>query len=423
MKVTVYPSQCGGEIKVPPAKSLSHRYLIAAALAAGSTTLHNLYLSKDVLETLSVLGKLNVDFQVKGSRLLMSGSSGFPEISAPLIINDSASTLRLLIPLLSLAEDKAVIKLGKSLSKHSLLIYQKLWKQKGLSWDFQENVLTIGGKLPAGKYQIKGSMASQFINGLLFALPLLQSQSTINISDQLDSYDYINLTIQILKEFGVDIIKVNDNKLIIPAPQIYISPESIEIESDYSQAANFIVLGAINSPLTIANMPEKTLQGSFRVLDILKDKAAKLEFNQGRITVSPGILSGSTVDLSNCQDLAPIVCVLAACSKEKTTLLNTQHLALKEADRFTILTKELGKLGIKIKSARNSIEVYPWDKRKCLSTTLESYNDHRIIMALAILATVAPLPLTINDCQAVEKSYPSYFEDLSKIGIKLVLSK
>ena len=423
MKVTIYPSPCGGEIKVPPAKSLSHRYLIAAALSSAVTTLHNLYLSKDILETLNILGKLNVDFQVKGSKLLMSGNEDFPKISETLLINESASTLRLLIPLLSLVDDKVSIRLGKSLTKRSLDIYRQLWKQKGLYWALKDNTLTINGKLTSGKYQIKSSIASQFINGLLFVLPLLQSQSTINIVDQLDSFDYIDMTIHVLKEFGIDIIKVNENKLVIPAPQIYLSPENIMIESDYSQAANFLVLSAINSTLTIYNMPEKTLQGSSRIINILEDKAVKIENDSGRISVLPAVLNGSTIDLSNCQDLAPIVCVLAACCKEKTLLLNTRQPALKEADRFVILSKELGKLGIKIKVGKNSVVIYPWDKKSCKAQELESYNDHRITMALAILATIAPQPLTINNCQAVEKSYPSFFEDLAKVGIKHSFTK
>ena len=418
MKITVHPSACSGTLSISPAKNLTQRCLIAAALAPGVTTLHNLYLSNDPLELLQLLGKLNVDFQLKSSKLLIDGSESLKRVNGPLTISNSIASWRLLLPLLSLTKEKVTINIDQKLVKKSLAVYRKIWKQQDLLWDLQKNNLTIKGDLKAGKYVITDSTAAQFISGLLFSLPLLPGNSTLRFPKELSSNDNINLTLRILKEFGIEITKAADDRFIIPGPQSYRNPQETYLESDYFLAAHFCTLAAINAPLSLVNLPEQTDQVTARIIPILSDKAADIFIDKNRITITPTALSGSKIDLDSAFNLAFLAGVLAACSKQETSLVNLLISQYSETDSLALFRRELSHLGISTKLVKNTLTVKPWQKKPTKPLHLESYGDYRIAMALIILATIAPVPITINGCQVVKKVYPSFFDDLRIVNIK-----
>jgi 3-phosphoshikimate 1-carboxyvinyltransferase len=293
--------------------------------------------------------------------------------------------------------------------------YYEIFNEKGIEYSTTEGVLPlkVSGKLTSGTYRVRGNISSQFITGLLYSLPLLEGNSKIEVTTKLESKGYIDLTLQVLKDFGIQIANNNYKEFSIKGPQRYHS-RNYYIEGDYSQGAFFLVAGALGSSITCSGLNKSSLQGDKIILDILTAMGCTIEENDEGIRVNHSRTKGIEIDASNCPDLVPILAVLASLSKGETRIINAKRLRIKECDRLHAITTELNKLGANIIELEDSLIISGVNVLK--GGEVNSHNDHRIVMALAMAATRATGQVIINNHSAVEKSYPNFFKDYFKLG-------
>jgi 3-phosphoshikimate 1-carboxyvinyltransferase len=291
---------------------------------------------------------------------------------------------------------KVVFTGSETLLKRPLDVYKSICDKQNIVFNNDGKQLTIEGELSGGDYKIPGNISSQFISGLLFALPLLEGDSTINIVPPIESLSYINLTIQALGEFGVDVKWVDERTIYIKGNQRYL-PHEVWVEGDYSNAAFFAAMDHLAGDVEITGLNEKSIQG---------DRVYKRLFEQ--------LLKGTpAINISDCPDLGPIMMAFAA-AKSGGVFTGTRRLKIKESDRGAAMAEELSKFGVSVKVEEDTIVVYPIDFHKP-EVALEGHNDHRIVMSLCVL-----LMLTggsIRGIEAVNKSMPDFFEKLEQLGV------
>lgn len=418
MKAIIYPGTCQGEVKIPASKSMSHRAILAASLAKGKSIIKDVALSQDIETTIQGMRQLGAKIEWENDQLVIQGIETL-ELNKDLEVecNESGSSLRFFIPLFAYTGGKIKFKGKNRLFKRPQKIYEEIFLQQGHTFLQEKDELIVQGRLKAGNYIIPGDISSQFISGLLFLLPLLDGDSTITIEEPYESKSYVDLTLSTLKQFGIKIIQ-NGNCYKIVGNQIY-QPQEVTVEKDYSQFAFFAVLSAINHPIRICGMNPESLQGDKEIVQILKKFNANVEEKKGIYQISANKLMGGDINLSNCPDLGPILCVLGMFSEGKTTIYQAQRLRLKESDRIQAMETELRKFNCEINSDKDTI----WIKGGTEDPKEELYGwkDHRIVMALSIAATMLKKPTVIKGAEAIVKSYPTFFDDLRKLKIKVVL--
>lgn len=395
MNVQIFPSRAEGTVTAPPSKSLGHRALLCGALSSGSTVA-NLSYSKDIEATVSCLKCLGATVTAEGDVLHLGGLDLFsiPE-NATLPCNESGSTLRFFIPLCMLSGRKVTLTGSARLFQRPLSIYEEIAASQGISWEQSPNSLTIEGKLSAGDYCVPGNISSQFITGLLYALPLLSGNSTLTVTGSFESASYIDLTLDCLSQFGIQIAR-NGNTFSIPGGQRPIS-RCYTVEGDCSNAAFLEAFNLLGGNVQVTGLRESSLQG---------DRVYREMFSQlGRPNAS--------FDLSDCPDLGPILFAMAA-AKGGADFTGIARLRIKESDRVHAMAQELSKLGIKVTAEENTARVHGGS----LSTPvipLSGHNDHRIVMALSLLCSVTGG--TITGAEAVAKSFPDFFQKIQSLGI------
>lgn len=397
MKAFVYPSKPFGTIIVPPSKSMAHRALICAALASGKSEISNIYLSEDIKATIDGLKSLGALIEVNGDKITVKGIDFSKKIeSGSFNANESGSTLRFIIPICSLISKHHVLYGTSKLISRPLDVYKDIFKSDLI---IEKESVVVNGMLKAGDYTVKGDISSQFISGLLFTLPLLNANSTIKILPPFESKSYIDLTISMQKLFNVN-IEFKDNTCHIKGNQKYL-PYNEVVEGDYSQAAFYMVLNSINPLIDVKGLKANSLQGDRMIEKVVND--------------DPDVY-----DLADCPDLGPILCVLASTKRRTTKIINIARLRIKESDRVDSMEKELKKLGVDFKSTKNEIII---NGKSEFDTDLiiSSHNDHRICMAMAILATITKKGLMIDGIECVKKSYPNFFDDLKSLNVRVDL--
>ena len=415
MKVTIQPSNCHGSVKIPPSKSMAHRAIICAALANGKSIISNIDYSVDIQTTIDCMRKLGAKIDCFESYVVIQGIQDFNHLEDNHIeCNESGSTLRFLIPIFSLTNQKVIFTGKNRLLKRPQKIYEDLFIENNLTFNQTEDFIEIKGKLCAKEYTLKGNISSQFISGLLFTLPLLEKDSKIHILPPFESKSYIDLTIQMLEKFNIHVEWMDDFTLFIKGNQKYYAHDEV-VEGDFSQFAFFAVLGAINHDLEIKGMDPHSLQGDKQILDILSDFGCKITYEQS-YKVKKSNLKAHSIDLKNCPDLGPILCTLAMFSEGTTHITNASRLRLKESDRIEAMVSECKKMGCEIEVINDELYIHGGYSRP--SIELDGWKDHRIVMACAIALT--KLGGTIHGCEAITKSYPSFFEDLQSVGIEVV---
>ena len=415
MKVNIKPSKCSGKVRIPPSKSMAHRTIICACLANGKSVISNIDYSVDILTTIECMRNLGAEIECEKDFVVINGIKDFNSLrNNEIQCNESGSTLRFLIPLFSLTNQKIIFKGKNRLLKRPQKIYEDIFNSLGLYFYQDDEKIEIEGSLKANEYSICGNVSSQFISGLLFTLPLLKEDSKINILPPVESKSYIYLTIEMLKKFGIEIIWQDDFTLFIKGNQKYI-PHNEVVEGDFSQFAFFGVMACINSKLNISGMDQNSLQGDKQILDVLKDFGCDISFDNGAYTVSADNLEAREIDIKNCPDLGPVLCILAMFSKGKTVIHNVSRLRIKESDRIQAMVTECGKMGCKIQATQNEMIIEGGFSTP--TEELSGWNDHRIVMACAV--ALSRLGGTINGCEAITKSYPNFFEDLKLVGIDL----
>lgn len=418
MKIKIYPSKCSGEIKIPSSKSMGHRAIICASLANGKSIISNLDYSDDILATIDGMKKLGANIQCEKDRLIIEGIENFDSLKDKIIdCNESGSTLRFFIPIFSLTGDKISFTGRNRLLKRPQKIYEEIFKEQNLYYFQDEDKIEIKGKLKAKEYFIDGNISSQFISGLLFTLPLLEENSIININPPFESASYIDLTMEVLKEFGITINKVTPLRFEIQGGQKYIAKD-YKVEGDFSQLAFFAVLGALNNNLKCIGIKHDSKQGDKAIIDILKKSGVKIEEIEEGYLIHKGKIKGCEIDLGDCPDLGPILNVLAMYGEGEFKIFNAGRLRLKESDRISAMEEELKKLGVEIETTEDEIKIL--GKENYLGDVeVFGHKDHRIVMSLAIAGTMLDKPIIIDGAEAVEKSYPKFFQDLESLNIKI----
>lgn len=419
MKVTVYPSKCNGKIKVPPSKSIAHRSIICASLANGRSILNNIAFSQDILATIEGMCSLGASIIKNDNQLIIEGIKDFSNLQNTLInCSESGSTLRFFIPIFSLT-GKTITFVGKNkLLQRPQNVYADIFNKNRLYYFQDKEKIKINGCLKSGTYTLKGDISSQFITGLMFALPLLEGNSIIKILPPFESKSYVQLTIDVLKSFGINIEIVDEFTFFINGNQKY-TPTDYTIEGDFSQLAFFAVLGAINNTIECTGVNPNSNQGDRQIIDILRRCHIDVVEKENGYIFHKGIPCGTNINLENCPDLGPILTILASFGKGSFVLTNAKRLRFKESDRILAMEMELKKLGIDISSDENNIFINDYI-HNLNSTTVSGHKDHRIVMSLAIAGTLLNTPITISGAEAIEKSYPNFFSDLKSIGIKLI---
>lgn len=414
MLARIQPSRLQGSVTVPPSKSMAHRALLCAGLAAGTTQIQGILPSQDMEATCRALTALGASIARQGSLARVQGVAGRPKVpQGPVDCGESGSTLRFLIPAFALASAPARLTGRGRLPQRPLGPYGAIFHGQGLPFAQDETGVSFQGPLAPGDYGLPGDVSSQFISGLLFALPLLPGDSHIRIQPPFESRGYVNMTLQVMDAFGVQAAFLDGLTLHVPGNQLFTAPAApFLVEGDDSQAAFFLTLDAILGDVSVAGLSLRSIQGDRVMGEIL----ARCGHVPGQ---PPRPLAPFVADLGDCPDLGPILMTLGLFCQGESRLLNAGRLRLKESDRGTAMAQELGKLGGQASLAGDEIRIR--QSRLRPGPALSSHGDHRIAMALAVAALGARIPVEIQGAEAVEKSYPDFWKDLAHLGARVEL--
>lgn len=398
MIATIEKGTAYGRVEAPPSKSVSHRYLICGALSFGSV-IENVAFSEDIKATLNCLGALGAEYEIDGSTVKIGGISPDKAVKcAELFCNESGSTLRFLIPLCFLFGQKITLKGTQRLMSRSLAVYKEMCLSQGIEFTEDKESVTVCGRLTPGKYSVRGDVSSQFISGLMFALPLLPDDSIIDITGAIESGSYLGMTVKALADFGIRISRTDERTIFIKGNQTY-KPRTLRVEGDYSNAAFFEAFNSVGGNVAVAGLKKDTCQG---------DAVYRRLF--GKL-----VRGCPEIDISDCPDLAPVLMAVAA-ANNGVKLIGTHRLKIKESDRGRAMAEELAKFGCSTEVWDNEITVHP-RMLKTPELPLSAHNDHRIVMALSLLCSITGG--SIYGAEAVNKSFPDYFRRLASLGIKV----
>lgn len=397
MNIKIKPCTLSGRIQAPPSKSYAHRLLICAALADGKSTVHGISESEDMCATLDCISALGVKADRIGRSVTVHAGNRVltgDEFSC----RESGSTLRFFIPIALACGDEAVFTGTRRLMERGVGIYETLFGEKGIEIEKTDESIRFRGRLTPGSYTLRGDVSSQFISGLLFALPLLDGDSVIKVLPPVESRKYIDITIDAMRFFGVEVSETEENTFSVRGRQSYRAKEAF-VEGDWSNAAALYGFNALGGSLTIDGLNESSIQGDRACIEIIN-----------RLNCE-----GAVIDLSDCPDLGPVMFALAA-AKNGAVFTGTRRLRIKESDRAQAMVDELKKFGIKAVIEENSVTI---EKSPLRAPTelLDSHNDHRIVMAMTLLASLTGGE--ISGAEAIRKSYPDFFRVLEKAGLEM----
>lgn len=393
------PSKTSGEVSAPPSKSFAHRYLIGSVLSRGKCVIKNIADSDDISATLSCIEQLGGSVTKDGNIVTVIPTNEKQIENAVFDCKESGSTLRFFIPVVLATGAKNCTFLGSErLLARGIKEYEKLFENSDVKIKSDEKSIEVNGTLSAGNYEISGEVSSQYTTGMLFALSVLDGKSTLKITGNAESRAYVDMTIKVLKDFGADITETEKNFFEINGKG-RLSPGEFTVEGDWSNAAFLIALSRLVGTISVSGLNENSVQGD-RFLSVAFDA-----------------LDGENaeIDLKDCPDLAPILFSYAA-YKNGGKFINTRRLRVKESDRANVMAEELKKFGANVKVYENSVEIEKTQLKPPI-VPLCGHNDHRIVMALSVLAAV--FGAEIDGAEAVNKSYPDFFRVIKKAGVNV----
>lgn len=399
MKVKILPSKTSGEVSAPPSKSFAHRYLIGSVLSRGKCVVKNIADSDDISATLSCIEQLGGSVTKDGNIVTVIPINEKQIENAVFDCKESGSTLRFFIPVVLATGAKNCTFLGSErLLARGIKEYEKLFENSDVKINSDKKSIEVNGTLSAGNYEISGEVSSQYTTGMLFALSVLDGKSTLKITGNAESRAYVDMTIKVLKDFGADITETEKNFFEINGKG-RLSPGEFTVEGDWSNAAFLIALSRLVGTISVSGLNENSVQG---------DRFCTAAFDA---------LDGENaeIDLKDCPDLAPILFSYAA-YKNGGKFINTRRLRVKESDRANVMAEELKKFGANVKVYENSVEIEKTQLKPPI-VPLCGHNDHRIVMALSVLAAV--FGAEIDGAEAVNKSYPDFFRDIKKAGVNV----
>lgn len=402
MDIRITPSFLSGKVEVPASKSCAHRALICASLAHGTSVISGVNMSKDIEATINAMTALGAHFKVDGSMLTVTGIESCPQ-KAEIDCCESGSTLRFVIPVAAALGVESTFAGKGRLPQRPIDIFKRELSKNGVRFISSEMPYVISGKLIGGRYEIEGDISSQFVTGLIFALPLLEENSEIVLTSHLESRPYVDITIDILRRYGIS-INENKNGFLIKGGQRY-TPHDEKIEGDFSQAAFFYVANALGADIDLGNLNENSVQGDRKILEIL-----------GHVC-HDGHIGSFRADCSDIPDLVPILTVLGAFGSDESVIYNAKRLKIKESNRLETSAALVNSLGGNAEITDDGLIIHPTGKMH--GGEVNSFGDHRIVMAAAVAAAAVDGDVTIRGAEAAEKSYPDFFKDYIQLGGKV----
>lgn len=404
-----------GTVNVPPSKSDVHRAIICAAMANGVSRISPVALSNDIKATIGCIKALGADAVLENNVLTVDGTNMYKNKTALLDCGESGSTLRFFIPIAAVGNINATFVGKGKLPQRPIGIFTEALPKAGTVCKTEGGLpLEIKGQLKSGIFEIPGNVSSQFITGLLLALPILESDSKIVLTSPLESVGYIAMTIRTMKQFGVN-IQATEKGWHIKGGQSYKTCD-YTTDGDWSQAAFFMVLGAVSGKVTVKGVAKDSTQGDKKCTEILARFGAKVTQLDNEVTVEKGKLKAITIDASQIPDLVPVLSVCAAFAEGTTKIINAERLRIKECDRLKATAELLNNLGGKVKELSDGLEITGVSSLK--GGNVNGYNDHRIVMSAAVCAARSDEDITATFAMSINKSYPDFYIDYNSIGGK-----
>ena len=412
--VIVYSSNLKGEITANASKSMMQRTVAAALLAEGKTTISNPGNSNDCLAALQIVKDLGAEVEEGESISVNSGS--FIKVPSSISCGESGLGIRMFTPIMSTFDRTITINGSGSLLSRPMNFFEEVLPQLGVECSSNQGKIpvSIKGPIQGGEIHLDGSLTSQFLTGLIMALPLAKTDSTLHVNS-LKSRGYIDLTINVLKKFRVEVNHSNHETFYIKGNQKY-TPAELAIDGDWSGAAFHLVGGAVSGSVILNQLQIESNQPDRFILDAIKSAGGIVKIDGESVTVRRDKLNGFEFDATDCPDLFPPLAALAANCAGQTRLTGTSRLKHKESDRAATIKNELNQVGIKVDLIGDSMIIYGG---KITKGTIDSHNDHRIAMMGAILALNSKESITITNSSAINKSYPIFYEHLKALGGKL----
>ncbi len=416
-----------GQVTIPASKSAAHRLLICAALSKEPVTLMLDGMSKDIDATMKCLSGLGASFNRQDEQIDIEGiclnrtTAGSDSQYADLYCGESGSTLRFLLPLCGALGASVVFHMEGLLSKRPMDALTNELTAHGMTIRQEDTLLYASGQLLPGQYTIPGNISSQYISGLLFALPLLEGHSTLAVTGTIESESYINMTENAIRRAGIQYNRssqVGDASLLyeIPGSQNYHLPSPLNVERDWSNAAFFLCMGALSKKgITLLNMDIHSGQGDMSILKILEDFGASITITEDSITVSANKLIGHTIDVADTPDLVPTICALAANAQGDTRIIHAERLRFKESDRIVSTANMIRALGGLAQETEDGLLIT--GQPSLTGGTINPENDHRIAMAAAVAAGACTGDVVIPGAECSQKSYPRFWDDLNQLEV------
>ena len=393
-RVILENSILNGTVTMPPSKSAAHRALACSFLAGG--------------------GSVEPIIDSKDMRAMQQAISALKNGESTVDCIESGNTLRFMLPVAA-ALGKNVTFIGSGrLPERPIGDYLRLFPEHGVKCLSNGKLpVTIEGKLTGGGYEIAGNISSQYITGLLLALPILEEDSEIVLTTKLESKPYVDLTVKVLSDFGVS-VEETEYGYFVKGNQRYIKRD-YTVESDWSQAAFFLAAGAIGGNITLKGLRTDSAQGDKEIVDIIKRFGADIEINENGVHCRKSSLHGTEIDVTDIPDTVPAIAVTAAFAEGKTVITGAERLRFKESDRIESVVSNLRKMGVEVEETRDGMIISGSDVH---GARLNGYNDHRIVMAFSIAALFAKGNTQITQADSVNKTYPAFFEDYNTLGGK-----
>jgi len=417
-------SKINGEVNLPGSKSLSNRALLLAALAKGTTKITNLLESDDTRYMLNALKQLGIEYTLSDDRTecIVVGNAGpiNTESFEELFLGNAGTAMRPLCAALCLGEGSYLLTGEPRMKERPIGHLVDALRQAGANINYIETegyppVQIDANELSGGNVEIEGAISSQFLTALLFAAPMAKDDMTISIIGELVSKPYIDITIHIMKEFGVDVVNDNYEKFTIKGRQTYKAVESFMVEGDASSASYFLAAAAIKGgTVKVTGIGKKTVQGDVAFADVLEKMGAKVEWGDDFISVTKDQLNAVDMDFNHIPDAAMTIATTALFAKGTTTLRNIYNWRVKETDRLFAMATELRKVGAEVEEGEDYLKITPPSQLN--HAAIDTYDDHRIAMCFSLLA-LDPVSVTINEPECTAKTFPTYFDVLESISI------
>lgn len=410
MNIKVYPSSPKGRISPPVSKSYMHRALFCAMATAGESKISYLDNSQDIEATLNVLRAFGGDVRRAGADIFVSGCDFTKGASGEIDCGMSGTTLRFAIPFALLGGEEVIFRGDKSLFARPMGAYQKLCDDLGLLFEHGENYIKVRGPLPRTIHKLTELTSSQFVSGVMLALGTAGGETGVLWGETPPSFPYIEMTADIMRRFGKEVVILDDG---VRCGGVYKSPDLLDVERDWTQAAVWAGLAAINGEIEIADMNDESCQGDRKIADFLGKMGARAAEN----SFCKSKMQGITFDCFNNPDLAPAIAACACFAEGESKIINADRLIGKESNRKAAIVHTINILGGHAEMHDDMVKVYP--KKPTGGVSVETYGDHRIAMMAAMLACGAEKPTEITGAECVAKSYPRFWEDLASLGVKI----